>query len=107
MLVRKIQSPRVYVVGAETRGTALPHFFRYPDFMPNILFILDYWGRTLGVGIEDGEQEGRAHCPLPQISDKNIFRENVMQNSGILLIIHTYIFRQKCLPPKHTELLRL
>jgi len=36
------------------------------------------------------------------------FWANIIKNSGILLIFHTYVFGQKCLAlPKLTELLRL
>ena len=53
---------------------------------------------TIGVG--DG---ARDMCP--QISGKNIFWANVMKNSGILLIFHTYIFPQKkSCPPQLTQL---
>jgi len=35
------------------------------------------------------------------------FYGSIMQNLGILLIFHAYIFGQKCIAPKSTELLCL
>jgi len=47
-----------------------------------------------GIDVGDGEgREAQGAISAPQIPE-NIFRANIMSNSGILLIFHTCIFGQ-------------